>query len=236
MGNLNGLMTEPGQIWAQYSQLSSEDDPENWSFEISPNWTFIIEDEKDFEDRGSGYAVVGCDLEIKTGQIERYSLTLTILQNKVSAQGAKPGEMNGPLCCGTVSEHDYHIVRRLHFDVDPIDGQNPKPVCHLQVGGKVSPSSRFSSSIGQKPHYCRSNIKKPRVPHPPMDPVLLLDTVFTQYTNLQVNRDDKWIGMVRESEKKLWKPYMSSLGGRYSSEPFNPLTDVVMGRHDEPTL
>jgi hypothetical protein len=238
LGN-DALVTDTGQIWGQCEDIDREDDPENWSFSISPNWVFKINDQRDFEDSGEGYAVIGCDIMTDDGVIERCSFTLSILQNGVPVPTPDTAELNRQLCCGDVSGIDYHVVRRLHFDVDPTNSHSSKPVCHLQEGGKVSGTTDFDSLLeeGETVHYCRSNIKKPRVPHPPMDLVLVLDTVFSQYSNLIRYRDSNWKGLVRESESELWDPYLNHMSGRYASgdDDFDLANDVVMGRHDRRT-
>lgn len=200
----------------------------DWELKLSPNWEFKIQDERDFSS-SEGRAVVGADLEVVDGDYQRCSFNLSIIQRGHQITGeAGEGDVNRVLCCVEDREDTWTMVRRFHFDMDPgRPGEEAKPVCHLQTGGNVGSAGDISGEF----HYCRTRLDKPRIPHPPMDLVLILDLLFSQYPNLNQYRDSNWMSLVKRSERKLWQPYFQVVGDRYQADDLSRVAmDVIAKR------
>jgi len=220
------LVTHSEAIEAKCRQFKRRyDDEDNWTLNISPNWQFKIEDGRDFAS-SEGMAVVGGRVQVRDGEYEIYSFNLSILQKGYGAPGgtAMTG-VNQSLCCSYDFNETWTMVRRFHFDVDVGGpGEEPKPVCHLQTGGKMA----NADDIVHRLHYCRTELDKPRIPHPPMDLVLILDLILEQYGNLASYRDKNWHGLVLRSEEELWGPYFDHLGSRYrAGGPSRVAVDII---------
>lgn len=226
LGNINRqLVTASEAVEAKCRQFNSRyDNDDYWVLDISPNWQFKIEDARDFSS-SEGRAVVGGRIEVEEGHYKQYSLNLSILQKGYRALAETAPEVNGPLCCSHDWNDEWTMVRRFHFDIDVGGhGEEPKPVCHLQTGGNMG----APGDIPQRFHYCRTELDKPRIPHPPMDLVLVLDLILDQYGNLSSYRDREWHGLVIRSEEKLWGPYFDHLGSRYRADgPRHVAADII---------
>ncbi|WP_455450017.1 hypothetical protein [Natrinema thermotolerans] len=197
-------------------------DPENWTLNLSPNWVLDIGGKhadtvqsRDFGEN-KGKAVIGGIIKVSDGSFEEYSLSLSFLaQKNTEARGREENEHIGAPCCWSRDdiEEDWRIARRYHFDIDMGDNDDEsKPVSHLQSGGK------FQKEHLQwpDPHYCQSPLDKPRLPHPPMDPILILHMLATQYESLRGIIQHQWENHVRAAEDKLWEPYHSTISDWYS--------------------
>lgn len=226
LGKINRqLVTRSEAIEAKCRQFKRRyEDEDNWTLDISPNWQFKIEDGRDFSS-SEGRAVVGGKIEVEGGQYKQYSLNLSILQKGYRTPTGTAPDVNGPLCCSHDWNDKWTMVRRFHFDVDVGGpGEEPKPVCHLQTGGNMG----SPGDIPQRFHYCRTELDKPRIPHPPMDLVLILDLILDQYGNLASYRDKDWHGLVLRCEEELWGPYFDHLGSRYrAGGPSRVAADVI---------
>lgn len=198
--------------------------PEEWVLDINPNWVFEIGGEvfdageaRDFSNN-KGKAAIGGKISVEDESYQEYSLSLTLLsQEESDAPGREVNRYLGAPCCWNDGDVDstYRVARRYHFDIDIGDNDDEvKPISHLQNGGK------FNSDhlVGTDPHYCSSALDKPRLPHPPMDPLLILNMIATQYTTLKKLVQGKWNREVRKAEEELWKPYHTRISGWYSQD------------------
>jgi hypothetical protein len=225
IGNFRGELVTPEEIVESTCREFSGQDPENWELDISPNWQFKLTESRDFKNT-DGRAVIGGNVTVSEGNYEQCSFNLSILQRgEPDRDPGERGEINKRLCCIEDRSDRWNMVRRFHFDMD-IGGSDDeaKPVCHLQTGGKMS----GSSGIYEELHYCRTRLKKPRIPHPPMDLALILDMLFSQYSNLQPYRDTTWLGFVKRSEYMLWKHFFEGFSGRYTVDNPSDIDDAAM--------
>lgn len=203
--------------------------PTDWELNINPNWvlrfggdsegdpTRCEQTRRDFHS-AEGIALIGGYASVDDGDIEHYEINLTLL-----AQSETDTRASAAPCCW---EHDgmdadWRVARRYHFDIETVTAEgedDPKPVTHMQTGGNFEgqPVPRHD------PHYCSSPLDKPRLPHPPMDPLLLLHTLATQYDSLERFIEEQWIGYVRESENTLWEPYHEAILGQYRTDETRP--------------
>lgn len=217
MGTLGGnLETDIDQVEFQCRQFD-EDSSSDWNFNFTPNWEFVIEDGRDFPG-DPGRAIVGADIAIREGEYQRCSFNMSILQKSRDFPSSAGRErVNQRACCAIDRAEKWTMVRRYQFDMDPgVQSEEQKPICHLQTGGNVGGPGDFDGEF----HYCRASMKKPRIPHPPMDLILVLDLLFSQYENLREKRDSDWLGLVERSERRLWKPFYNHWGSRYLRSGF----------------
>ncbi len=93
------------------------------------------------------------------------------------------------------------VMIRFHLDKKEQDVSLPEPYFHLHVGGKQSPDEHC---------WIPSSIREPRIPHPPMDIVLLLEYILINYypNESQMFRSKReWIDIVRFSQKFFQEQY-----------------------------
>jgi hypothetical protein len=84
------------------------------------------------------------------------------------------------------------------------------PIYHLSFGG-----IEFEEGLDAK-NEAILLIDSPRIPHPPMDAILGIDFVITNFlgNSLSAVRDDGYYAnILSDMQKKLWKPYFDSLHG-----------------------
>jgi len=201
----------------------------DWELDINPNWILRFggspEDrmvrgertQRDFHNT-AGIAVIGGYASVTDAEIDHYETNLTLL-----VQSETDTRASAAPCCWEHDEMnaDWRVARRFHFDIETgaDEGEDdPKPVAHMQSGGnfEAQPVPRHEA------HYCSSPLDKPRLPHPPMDPLLILHTLATQYDDLERLIEDDWIGNVKESEDTLWEPYHEAILGQYRTEETRP--------------
>ena len=204
----------------------------NWTLETDPYLVFDLRSGRDFSS-GSGQARLGGIIDVCDGNYEMFSSSLILaIQHPSEAEGGSLPEGLDHCCVKTgkeeIEESDeedegeeqddfYHILERFHWDIDTGDDVDErKPVCHFQTGGKVSDSA-FNDSY-EKHHYCSNGLDKPRIPHPPMDPVLIFNLLINQYESLESFNQAQWDGIVNEGETALWERYYNSTHGMVSTD------------------
>jgi hypothetical protein len=107
----------------------------------------------------------------------------------------------------------YTLVRKFHFDYAvPIkNDQDPKPVYHMQYGGKQSPEL---TSLDIDVSHLQPWLSSPRLFFTPINLALLLDMVFCEFrsevTNGVVERPE-WRDFIKNNETFLLKPYIGNL-------------------------
>lgn len=196
-----------------------QSNPRNWALDITPNWAFrldlpdfIIETNpsRDFaiED---GWAIIGGNIDVSGGNYREYALHLSFL---ASEKEEVRGGIHGGPCCWRGEEHDwdYRVAKQYHFDIDP--GRNPngaKPIAHFQSQGSFK-QERLPTKLNNKDiHYCSTPLDKPRLVHPPMDPILLLQIISEQYGGPESMSSEHWDPMVIDAESLLWTGYFSGV-------------------------
>jgi len=209
----------------------------NWQFNTKPCWKIDVCDKEKFGDYPT-YLLIGGNIVVGGGTFQKYSLsTSLVIRGSKSVPPSTKG-INMESCC--LDRHrDYNrIVRRFHFDID-----NPSkcktPYSHLQVGGEFNPS--YAPPAPQPGyHYCFDHyIEIPRLPYPPIDMVILLDTMLRQFeTKVGENilSDGTWLKLVKKSQILMLNDYymmiQSHLVSDYpkSDEWYNwTLNDVLCG-------
>jgi hypothetical protein len=200
-----------------------EMEPTDYELNIKPNWELRFggdteadsnqQSRRDFHN-AQGIALIGGRVIVDAGDIKHYETNLVLL-----TQAETDTRAGDSPCCWEHDEmnEEWRVARRYHFDIETVtlEGEDdPKPVTHMQTGGNFD----GQPVAGHDPHYCTSPLDKPRLPHPPMDPLLILHTLATQYDGLEPLIEDQWIGYVKDSENKLWEPYHEAILGQYRTE------------------
>jgi len=114
----------------------------------------------------------------------------------------------------------FNILRKFHFDFAlPINGNAaPKPVYHIQYGGKQSPHLTTLSIPVDVLHPWLSS---PRINTIPINMALLLDLIFCEFQTLdtvKITNDRKWRDHIKHNEDFLLKPYYEKLRGFLSTD------------------
>lgn len=185
-----------------------------WTLELSPSLVFKLDTNRDFPN-GNGQARLGGIIKVSDGKYHMFSSSLVLaVQHPLDEDESLPEGLDH--CCIATGKDEaegtfYHILDRVHWDIDTGDEEDErKPVCHVQLGGKVS-ASAFDSHEGY--HYCSNGLDKPRIPHPPMDPILVFNMLINQYQSLESFNQRQWAGVVNDGEAALWKPYYDATHG-----------------------
>ncbi|WP_152420141.1 hypothetical protein [Halorubrum distributum] len=198
-------------------------DCHNWTLDIAPNFVIEINESQgnDSEDSrrdyaiSGGFAVIGGLINVCDGEFENYALNLTFLtQPESELRGEGENRYLGAPCCRreVLENPDWRVAKRYHFDIDIGNNKNEsKPVTHLQSGGSFDADHFPEHRSYIDPHYCRTPLDKPRLPHPPMDPLLIIHLLVEQYQSLQNIVQDTWAHRVKVSEQQMWTKYYSRI-------------------------
>jgi hypothetical protein len=92
------------------------------------------------------------------------------------------------------------------------------PLYHFQLGGQ-----RLWGSIGQGLEYGNALfLEAPRIAHPPMDAVLGIDFVLTNFfpqARLGVRSDRTYQNVVAAAQRRCWRPYVHALIAAWEPMP-----------------
>jgi hypothetical protein len=207
-------------VFAQHrNDLEDMDFFGDWSFEFDPHWEVKLGDpaeadrmgieRPDFDD-SNAFAVIGGNVNVEDGKFKQYSFSLSILVEPDAEIGgeSEADDAEDPCCWNEYDDEprcEWRLARRYHFDIDLGDDDNEsKPITHLQIGGN---SQIQRTPEGHQVHYCSTPLDKPRIPYPPMDPVLLLHMLLTQYPTISSANQGTWYDQVTSSEELLWDNY-----------------------------
>jgi hypothetical protein len=182
----------------------------SWTLRPDPQWTFPL-DWRHVRPAARAELEVGADIQVRGGQLVQHSVTFAVVTS-----GHDPARGSGDSCCLATVGDAPRVVRRAHFDVDLGSGRSNRPTTHLQLGGRPGPRSTSG------PHYCLDQyLDLPRIPMPPMDPVLALDFLLAQFGCSEVEtllRESMWAGLVHKSESLWSAPYFRA-SHRFLSAP-----------------
>jgi len=103
-----------------------------------------------------------------------------------------------------------------HFDRD-IGGANEQqeahPLYHFQYGGKKL--EEYNEKLGST-----FLLDAPRLMHPPMDGILAIDFVLSNYAGeiwKELRLDGEYVNLVTPAFEKIWKPYFEAIASNWSS-------------------
>lgn len=111
------------------------------------------------------------------------------------------------------------VVSSIHLDFDnPTNADFIHPDFHMTFGGK-SMTDYFEGENNDEVFGKALLLTSPRLPHPPMDAILGIDFILRNYFKKElydkVFCDSKYRQAVRQSQERLWKPYMLALAGHW---------------------
>lgn len=106
------------------------------------------------------------------------------------------------------------IVRKMHFDYEPVQQRNveePKPSCHMQICGKLSPHHKAAGYQEIRLQAMYPGWEKPRVPMPPTCIAMLLNWLLLEFqadpASQAVLRSPAWRNVVSRAERAILLPY-----------------------------
>lgn len=186
---------------------------DSWELSFDPFLIFDLSSSRDYPN-GNGQARLGTHIKVKDGEYEMFSSTLLLA---IKQEGHDPPTELDYCCIDRATRDEswktlYHVLEQIHWDFDTgRESDELKPACHFQIGGKI-PDEAFDSDY-EEYHYCSNGLDKPRIPHPPMDPILILNMLVDQYESLESFNQYEWTGMVKQGEETLWNPYFNATYG-----------------------
>jgi hypothetical protein len=103
--------------------------------------------------------------------------------------------------------HEGLFQSSWHLDYDDNDGQEYiHPYFHLTWGGDILKDLNLGNVL---------LLPTPRISYPPMDVVLGIDFVLSNFVKVdiyrQIQNDSQYKAAVKNAQEKYWKPYMLSL-------------------------
>jgi len=233
-------------VFAQHrNDLEDKDFSGDWSFEFDPHWEVKLGNPEEADRMGierpdfgdsDAFGVIGGNVNVEDGEFKQYSFSLSILvESGAELRSESDSNDAEDSCCWNGYEdepgRDWRLARRLHFDIDlGNDDNESKPITHLQIGGN---SQIQGTPEGHPVHYCSSPLDKPRVPYPPMDPVLLLHMLITQYPTISSANQGTWYDQVTSSEELLWDDYHGWLANTDNRDGQNqPFANLLFNDSD----
>lgn len=114
----------------------------------------------------------------------------------------------------------------LHIDYDLGKGQEQEqtfihPLYHLTFGGKGMKGYDLGDTL---------NIPSPRIPIFPMDVILVIDLILTNFLDEEkytefIQKEASYVETLRNSQSKYWKPYYLSIASKWC----NSITNIDKG-------
>ncbi len=193
-----------------YSKLK-ESGRDTWAFKIDPPWQITIVNDDNLGKR-SGLALLGAEISVRNLEIRFYSLSMCIVAG-LDERARKPVSGEVISCClgSSADLGNGRIMRRFHFDIDTEDVADPRPVCHLQHGGKAGELDSVAGGF----HYCGDPwLEKPRFAFPPIDIIILLDIILRQFGTRggrKLTQEQAWQDLVRRSEDMTQRRYFERI-------------------------
>lgn len=166
--------------------------------------------------------------------IKQALLELTI---KVSGD-CNPGNLSDPfeslefniLITGKRSdEPKEEVISSWHLDRDEVDEEDGEqefihPCYHFQYGGRHMQDARFD-------YGAALILESPRIAHPPMDAILGVDFVLTNYfksSRLDFRERGEYPNLLRAAQERIWRPYALALAQEWTQRsernPWPPTT------------
>ena len=129
--------------------------------------------------------------------------------------------------CKEVDPATSAVVRKLHFDYEPISNRNasePKPSVHMQVCGKLSPHHIAVGYLEHRLSALYPKFEKPRIPLPPTSIALIINWLLLEFQSgsaaQPILKDDRWRKLVSGAERIVLTPYFRD-GSDYLSAAKN---------------
>lgn len=117
----------------------------------------------------------------------------------------------------------WHLDRHITKDGDE-DPEEAHPLYHFQHGGHAMKG--IAESLGRV-----LLLPAPRLPFPPMDAVLAIDFLLSNFAGKQWKklRDEPiYERLLREAQYRYWKPYHERLASWWAKGPKSPATTTLL--------
>lgn len=102
----------------------------------------------------------------------------------------------------------YELIRKFHFDYAPgILNQSPKPIYHLQYGGKPTPKIKEMKLENDE---IQPWLSSPRINSTPINLALVIDFLLCEFSSLEtkkITEVTEWRNMIKSNEDQLLKNY-----------------------------
>ena len=127
---------------------------------------------------------------------------LSSLALDIVVSGMYEGQNDAMSACAA-----WHLDRHIYNETSN-EPEFTHPIYHFSFGGMHLEKTQdpFSTSV--------LLADTPRIAHPPMDAILGIDFVLTNFIGISINylrSDPFYINTVGSMQQKLWKPYVNSL-------------------------
>lgn len=150
---------------------------------------------------------------------------------------SKEGNIVNPILKDTMQSIDYNcnftfigkntnnkgdvidVVSSMHFDYDNVTNTDfDHPDLHMTFGGDSM--LNHCAEENQNEVFGKTLIlTTPRIPHPPMDAILGIDFILRNFFKKeiynQIKADSNYRNAIKQSQERLWKPYMLALAGHW---------------------
>ena len=108
-----------------------------------------------------------------------------------------------------LEDNDTRLIRKFHFDyaIQSNNDEEPKPIYHLQYGGKESP---LLTSLNIKGDHLHPWLSLPRIIYSPINLALFLDMIFCEFRNdttIKICRREEWREFIKENEDFILCPF-----------------------------
>jgi hypothetical protein len=138
-----------------------------------------------------------------TLEITQYGVNILLWSDK--PQQCYRESFDSPRIKSLVDQGEWkRVMIRFHIEQKDLGVTLPEPLCHLNFGGKQNAEEHC---------WIPTTIREPRIPHPPMDVVLLLEYILINYFPNETHDfrgKREWIDIVRFSQKIFQERYFES--------------------------
>ena len=212
-----GVCQDVGPLYAAASECRLNGD-DTWGYSLD-GLTFRIGKQKGVVPREviSASLQLWLSLQAYAQNEEDVDDPLSHLAVDVEVRGSTTNDEPGKyLCC-------------WHIDRDLGDGSEQQeymhPVYHLQQGGH-----RISAAEGRGAAFGDSLfLDAPRIAHPPLDAILAVDFVLTNYfpqSLLEFRSVGFYRNLVASAQRRLWRPYALAVASYWSEQVKGPWQDM----------
>lgn len=199
-------IAESARIAFNTTRMAINNPKRNSTISISPNWMIPIKSESVVSAAGIATLFIGGEISFSGGRLKQQALSVAITFMATEDHTTSDDRYS--------LKKDYtYVVRRIHFDFDGDLADHDRPVEHIQVGGKLSPTHLYGhdcipSKFVSEPF---PQLDLPRIPYPVTDLATLLETFLRQFAVERSNfLDEKgWIVRVCSMEN-IWLKYYYS--------------------------
>lgn len=189
----DGIVINPDVLKSAANAVKRNVAGASWAYEVEGLMLRVDLPQNSIPSKCVGPLTIVLDLKLGGDCGERDVGDLTHLIMNLSIESA-----NGDHLCA------WHFDRHIEGDEPSADAH---PLYHFQNGGHVmKPHNDFLGRALLLP--------APRLPFPPMDAVLAIDFVLSNFSGLcwsDLRDEPGYVRLLKESQEAFWKPYLKNL-------------------------